>query len=402
MLSPHTFDSSVAGIYWTLCTGGTLLLPTQGAQIDPLDICRLVVRSTVTHLLCIPSLYAAILDEIESLADLGNTDSAAALTTCIVAGEACPTDLQARHRRLLPGATLFNEYGPTEATVWSTVHRCEDDAKRATLSIGRPIANTAAYVLDSKLRPALPGVTGELWLGGTGIAYGYVGNSAPTAERFVPDPFCARPGARLYRTGDLCRMSTDGTLEFLGRTDGMIKVQGFRVELPEIERVLERHEGVKRAVVHAQSCTKQGTQLIAYLVPAAGSIDTEQAREFVRRSLPKFMIPSLFVVIESVPVKSSGKVDYAALPAPQPVRSERTQPRTSTEKLVHGIWQSVLGTSELGIHDDFFELGGESLRALRIIARVRRAFGLGVPLGMLMSATPTISGMAGVPGPAVA
>jgi len=394
MLSPHTFDSSVAGIYWTLCSGGTLVLPAQGSQVDSLDICRLIVRSNVTHLLCIPSLYAAILDEVESLTDLGNTNGAAALTTCIVAGEACPTDLQARHRQLLPKAGLFNEYGPTEATVWSTVHHCQDDAKRATLSIGHPIANTAAYVLDSRLQPALPGVTGELWLGGAGIAFGYVGNSALTAERFVPDPFSPRAGARLYRTGDLCRMSADGTLEFLGRTDGMIKVQGFRVELAEIERVLERHESVKRAVVHAQVSAKQGTQLIAYIVPTAGAVDTEQVREFVRRSLPKYMIPSLFVVIESVPVKSSGKVDYGALPAPRTVQSERTQPRTSTEKLVHGIWQSVLGTPELGIHDDFFELGGESLRALRIIARVRRAFGLGVPLGMLMSATPTISGMA--------
>jgi amino acid adenylation domain-containing protein len=394
MLSPHTFDSSVAGIYWTLCTGGTLVLPAQGSQVDPLDICRTIVRSTVSHVLCIPSLYAAILDEIESLAELGNTDSAPALTTCIVAGEACPADLQARHHRLLPRATLFNEYGPTEATVWSTVHRCQEDAKRATLSIGRPIANTAAYVLDSKLQPALPGVSGELWLGGAGIAVGYVGHSALTAERFVPDPFSVKPGARLYRTGDLCRMSTDGTLEFLGRTDGMIKVQGFRVELAEIERVLERHESVKRAVVHAQLLDRQGTQLVAYLVPAASAVDTEQVREFARRSLPKYMIPSQFVVIQSVPVKSSGKVDYSALPAPQLTQSERTQPRTSTEKLVHGIWQSVLGTPELGIHDDFFELGGESLRALRIIARVRRAFGLGVPLGMMMSTTPTISGMA--------
>jgi acyl-CoA synthetase (AMP-forming)/AMP-acid ligase II/acyl carrier protein len=262
------------------------------------------------------------------------------------------------------------------------------------LSIGRPIANTAAYVLDSTLRPVLPDVQGEIWLGGAGIAYGYVADPARTAERFIPDPFSKRPGARLYRTGDLCRVSTDGLIEFLGRTDGMIKVQGFRVELAEIERVLERHESVKRAVLHAQNSARQGAQLIAYVVPVAGALDVEQLRDFARKSLPKYMIPSLFVVIEAVPIKSSGKVDYGALPTPQRATPERAQPRTSTEKLVHGIWQSVLGMTDLGIHDDFFEIGGESLRALRIIARVRRAFGCSVPIDTLMSSTPTVADMA--------
>jgi amino acid adenylation domain-containing protein len=394
MLSPHSFDSSVAGIYWTLCGGGTLVLPPPTAQMDPLEICRTLAERGVTHLLCIPSLYAAILDELESLIELGNSASVLALTTCIVAGEACPSELQARHKKQLSAATLYNEYGPTEATVWSTVHRCDSTANRATLSIGRPIANTAAYVLDSTLRPVLPDVQGEIWLGGAGIAYGYVADPARTAERFIPDPFSKRPGARLYRTGDLCRVSTDGLIEFLGRTDGMIKVQGFRVELAEIERVLERHESVKRAVLHAQNSARQGAQLIAYVVPVAGALDVEQLRDFARKSLPKYMIPSLFVVIEAVPIKSSGKVDYGALPTPQRATPERAQPRTSTEKLVHGIWQSVLGMTDLGIHDDFFEIGGESLRALRIIARVRRAFGCSVPIDTLMSSTPTVADMA--------
>ena len=189
-------------------------------------------------------------------------------------------------------------------------------------------------------------------------------------------------------------MSSQGIIEFLGRTDGMIKVQGFRVELAEIERVLERHKNIKRAVIHTQVSNAFGTQLIAYLVPRQRPVDTEEVRDYARHSLPKYMIPSLFVVIEDVPLNSSGKVDYRILPPPERIKTEQAQPRTPTEKLLYGIWQSVLGTDDLGIHDDFFELGGESLRALRIIARVRRAFGCAVPLGTLMVARPTVAEMA--------
>ncbi len=240
LLSSHAFDSSVAGIFWTLCQGGTLVLPHEYSQQTAFELADLVTRHRISHLLCLPSLYAVLLDQFTQLGSL---------KTVIVAGESCPPALVERHHALLPGATLFNEYGPTEATVWSTVYRCERGPTSGNVPIGRPIPGTQAYILDDQLQPVIAGLTGELFIGGPGITRGYFNRPELTAERFILNPFTQNTGPRLYRTGDRARFLPDGNIEFLGRSDNQIKLRGHRIELEEIEAVLKQHPAVQDAVV---------------------------------------------------------------------------------------------------------------------------------------------------------
>lgn len=242
LLPSFAFDSSVAGIFWTLCTGGTLVLPHQRAERDVQQLASLIARQRVTHVLCLPTLYDLVLEHAEAAA-------LSSLRTVIVAGEACPSGLGPRHHRRVPGAALFNEYGPTEATVWSTVFEVPAGPGAPRVPIGRPVADVRVHVLDA-YRQLLPaGVPGELYIGGAGVARGYLDRPAETAERFVADPFSDEPGARLYRTGDLARWLPDGNLEFLGRVDGQLKIRGYRIEPAEIESVLRQCPGVAEAVV---------------------------------------------------------------------------------------------------------------------------------------------------------
>jgi len=390
LLSSFAFDSSVAGLFWTLCQGGTLVLPPRDAQGDPAAIARLVPEHRVSHVLCVPTLLGLVLAEAPALA-------LESLTTVIVAGEACPRELPGRLRACLPGAELYNEYGPTEATVWSTVHRCDPGALGA-VSIGRPVANTRTYVVDDQLRPVPAGVPGELLVGGEGVARGYLGRPALTAERFLPDPFGGRPGGRLYRTGDLVRWRLDGTLEFLGRLDGQVKIRGHRIELGEVEAALGRHPSVREAVAVAREDSPGDQRLVAYFVPANGSIPpAAELRNWLRASLPEPMVPSAFVPLEGLPLSPNGKVDRRALPRPE--RSTPAQehddgpPRTPAEEIVAATWAAVLGLERVGLHDDFFALGGHSLLATQVVSRLRDAFSIDVPLRTLFEA-PTVSALA--------
>ena len=297
LLSSVSFDSSVAGIFWTLCSGGTLHLPGADALRDPARLVETAARERVSHVLCVPSLYAALLAEVERRP--GWSPSVA-----IVAGEECPRDLVERHRRLLPGTALYNEYGPTEATVWCTVHACRDDDAARRVPIGRPVPGTRVYVLDGAGEAVPAGVAGEVHVGGGGVARGYLGRAAPTAERFVPDPFSPEPGARLYRTGDRARWRADGELEFLGRLDEQVKIRGFRIEPGEIEAALLGHAGVREAVVVAREDAPGGGRLVAYVVPEEGAEPSAaELRARLRSRLPEHMVPSAFVVLERLPLE---------------------------------------------------------------------------------------------------
>ncbi len=244
LLSSYAFDSSVAGLFWTLCTGGTLVLPLEGLQRDPQQVAHLISQSQITHMLSLPSLYAYILAE-------ATAQNLTSLRTVIVAGEACPQALVARHNALLPDTALFNEYGPTEGTVWCSVYDCRSlPPGGSTVPIGRPIANTQIYILDDAMRPVPVGVPGELHLGGGGLAQGYLNRPALTAEKFVAHPFSQEtPGTVLYKTGDLACFRPDGHIEFLGRIDHQVKIRGYRIELGEIEAILQQHPTVQEAVV---------------------------------------------------------------------------------------------------------------------------------------------------------
>ncbi|WP_164021073.1 amino acid adenylation domain-containing protein [Pyxidicoccus trucidator] len=391
MLSSFAFDSSVAGIFWALTQGGTLVLPQEGAQQEPRRVAQVLARERATHLLCAPGMYQLLLAEHAVSRALDS------LEVAIVAGEACPRELVRQHHALLP-ATLYNEYGPTEASVWCTVHRCSAEDSRPLVPIGRPIPNTAVYLLDESLQPVPTGVPGELYVGGAGVARGYLGRPELTAERFLTDPFSPVPDARMYRTGDLVRFLSDGSLEFLGRVDQQVKVRGFRIELGEIEAVLRQHATVEGAVVLARQYAADDTRLVAWLVPVKGQApQVESLRRHLRERLPDFMVPSAFLLLESFPLSPNGKVDRKALlardVAPQGEARDYEAPRTPTEERIASLWAQVLQVEKVGRQDDFFALGGHSLLATRVASRLRADLGVEVPLRALFEA-PTVAALA--------
>jgi amino acid adenylation domain-containing protein len=281
LLPSFAFDSSVAGIFWTLCAGGALVLPPPRAEQDVRGLAERIARGRVTHLLCLPSLYELILEH-------GDPDGLASLHTVVVAGEPCPPWLPPRHYHRLPGAALFNEYGPTEATVWSTVHAVPADFAGTRVPIGGPVPGTRVYVLDRHRQPLPVGVAGELYIGGAGVVPGYLGRPEETSSRFVADPFDGGPGARLYRTGDLARWRADGSLEFLGRTDRQIKVRGHRIEPGEIEAALGRHPGVRESVVllRADGAPVPGADALAEALLSLGADEARRLLAEVERAVP--------------------------------------------------------------------------------------------------------------------
>jgi len=297
-------------------------------------------------------------------------------------GEALPSDLAAR---LLPRVgSLWNMYGPTETTIWSATRRVTEEEEGSSIAVGGAIANTSLYVLDRRLEPVPVGIPGELCIGGEGLARGYLDAPDLTAERFVPDPFA---GGRMYRTGDLVRWRPDGRIEFLGRIDFQVKVRGFRIELGEIEAALAAHPEVHQAVAGLR-----GDRLVAWIV-ADGEADL---REHLKGRLPEYMVPSVFVVLDSFPLTPSGKVDRKALPEPQATGERKhVAPRGPMEELIAGIWSELLGVTQVGSDDSFFELGGHSLLATQLVSRLRRAFGVELPVRQLFE-SPTLAGLAGL------
>jgi amino acid adenylation domain-containing protein len=358
--APFGFDVSVWEMFWPLTTGVKLVIANPGDHRDPERLVRLIQRHQVTTLNFVPSMLQAFL-AYEGI------EASTRLRYIICGGEAMPAATQREALRRLQGASLQNLYGPTETTIHVTQWTCRDDGS-SQVPIGRPISDTSAWVLDAQLNPVPLGVAGELYLGGINLARGYLQRPGLTAERFV----ATGNGQRLYRTGDLVRWSGEGQLEYLGRIDHQVKVRGFRIELGEIEAQLLAQPEVREAVVVANE-GPAGARLVGYVAAHAGqSIDAAALRERLSACLPDYMVPSAFVVLQSLPLNANGKVDRKALPAPE-FTSERAYeaPEGEVEQQLAQIWAQVLGVERVGRNDNFFELGGHSLLAAQLAARVQ-------------------------------
>jgi amino acid adenylation domain-containing protein/non-ribosomal peptide synthase protein (TIGR01720 family) len=367
LLSSFAFDSSVAGIFWTVCSGGTLVFPQVGGEQDISYLLNLISQNQVTHLLGLPSLYNVLLEQ-------ANQQELVSLRHAIVAGESCSAELVIRHLEKVPQAALFNEYGPTEATVWSSVYHCCSPEIVNSVSIGCPIANAQIYLLDGNLHPVPLGVSGEVYIGGDGLARGYLNRPDLTAERFIRNPFEEVEGSRLYKTGDLARYLPDGNIEFLGRIDQQVKIRGFRIELGEIETVLAQHPSIRANLVIAREENSGQKRLVAYIVPQPGQVAASfnDLRHFLAKKLPEYMVPSAFVRISNIPRLPNGKIDLKALPNPE-LLGNFVAPRTAVEKMLANIWAQVLRREQVGIQDNFFELGGDSILSIQIVAKANQA-----------------------------
>ena len=376
LLSSFAFDSSVAGIFWTLCQGGALVLPEDGFEQEIPRIAELIRERRITHMLALPSLYAMIVDT----AAPGAIES---LRTVIVAGESCPPELVAAHGERLPGTKLYNEYGPTEGTVWSTVYDTSRPFQRAQVPIGRPVPGAHVYVVDSGGELAPIGAAGELWVAGPGVAEGYLGRPELTAAKFVQPAFLGAQG-RCYCTGDRVRFLADGQLEFLGRIDHQVKIRGYRIELEEIEATLLAQSGVREAVVLAREDSPGDQRLVAYLSTTDEGITANTLREALARPLPDYMVPAHFVFLPELPLLPNGKVDRKTLPAPDQDRSSVSaayvEPASALEKVLAVLWSDVLGVERIGAQDDFFELGGHSILATQLFARMVETLQVTIPL----------------------
>ena len=287
-------------------------------------------------------------------------------------------------------------YGPTETTLFATTHRMTPGTRvPETIPIGRPIAQTQVYVLDPHGQPVPPGIPGELFIGGDGLARGYLARPDLTAERFVPNTFAAREGERLYRTGDVARWTPEGVLEFLGRVDAQVKVRGYRIELAEVEAALRAHPEVREAVALVRQDTPGDKRLVAYVTGGTDPLDGPSVRAFVQERLPEYMVPSVVVALDALPLTANGKLDRKALPAPSAAtqRTGFTAPSTPTQERLAALFAEVLGAERVGSTDSFFELGGHSLLATRLVARVRSSFGVELPLRALFEA-PTVAALA--------
>ncbi len=369
--SSISFDLTVTSLLAPLVAGQTAAMVADATGVEALgnafrQSCDLsFVKLTPSHL--------RLLREQLTEADLaGHTSS------LILGGEALHwEDIQNWHTAA-PECRLINEYGPTEATVGCCVFCAEGTiagANAGDVPIGHPITNTTLYVLDEFLQPAPIMTPGELFIGGVCVARGYLNRPDLTAEKFIPDPFSSIEGARLYRTGDLARRLTDGNLDFLGRRDSQIKIRGLRIELGEIESVLNRHEAVVQSVVVARTFKNSDRQLVAYVVPAHSSLSTDELRSYLQNKLPDYMVPAVIVPLEKLPLTRNGKVDHAGLPDPDASRAaslpEFVAPRTPEEQILAGVWAKALKLERVGIDDDYFALGGDSIRSIQVVALSR-------------------------------
>jgi amino acid adenylation domain-containing protein len=389
LLSSFAFDSSVAGIFWMLTTGGTLTLVPEEAQQDLTEIDHLVSRLGITTLLCLPSLYSLLLERWQ-------TTPPPMLRCVIVAGETCLPKLVAQHQRHLPHAVLYNEYGPTEGTVWSTVHRCDALISGTSVPIGHAIPNTRVMLLDANLQPVPEGEPGEICLAGDHVAKGYWNRPELTAERFVPSPFA--PGGRLYLTGDYGRLLPDGAIEFLGRRDQQVKVRGFRIELGEIEAVLAQAPGVNEGTVLAREDEPGDQRLVAYVTLRTGAdFSVSALRHFVRLRLPEYMVPMAIVRLDDFPRTVTGKIDRKALPAPDagsaPSSAPFLAPGNRLEEQVAEIWKKDLKLPSVGVDDNFFDIGGHSLSLVRVHQQLQKLLAREIPITELFQ-FPTIRSLA--------
>ncbi|WP_414753961.1 amino acid adenylation domain-containing protein [Anabaena sp. CCY 9910] len=357
-----SFDASISEIIMTLGAGARLYLGTKESLLPGSSLIQLLQKYGITHITLPPSALAVL-----------PADELPALQNIIVAGEACPPDLV---ERWSCGRRFFNAYGPTETTVCATIAECSSNSTNKP-PIGRPIANTQIYLLDQYLQPVPIGVPGELHIGGIGLARGYLNRPELTQQKFIPHPFSHEPAARLYKTGDLARYLSDGNIEYLGRIDHQVKLRGFRIELGEIEALLSQHPGVIQNILIIREDIPGSQRLVAYTVANPDQIPTiSELRQFLKERLPEYMVPSAFVMLDTLPLTPNGKVDRRALPAPESrleLAVNFVAPRTPQEDKLAAIWADVLRLQQVGIHDNFFEIGGDSILSLQIIARANQA-----------------------------
>jgi amino acid adenylation domain-containing protein len=376
-----SFDVAISDLVTTWCSGATLYLVNQDVLLSPTGLIRVLNDQSITHL----EIPASVLGVFPA-AELP------ALQSLIVGGETCSAALVAQWSK---ERRFFNVYGPTEATVCTTIaEQCQTGQGKPP--IGRPIANTQVHILDDQ--PVPIGVPGEIHIGGVGLARGYLNRPELTQEKFIPNPFSNDPNSRLYKTGDLARYLPDGNIEFLGRIDNQVKIRGFRIELGEIEAVLTTHPKIRECVVIVHEASQTDKRLLAYLVPHQEQIiEKTELRRFLKERLPDYMIPSAFVTLEALPLTPNGKIDRRAL-AQLSVNSYQLSeesfvlPRTPEEEVLAAIWADVLGIERVGVHDNFFELGGHSLLATQVMSRVRETFSVDLPLRVLFE-LPTIAGL---------
>lgn len=380
--SSFSFDASVSEMVMTLCAGATFILDRRETLFPGDGLVRFFQEQAVTHVTLPPSVLAAL--PITPLPTLA---------TLIVAGEACPAPLV---QQWAPGRRFLNAYGPTEATVCTTIGVCGD--RTQTPDIGHPLANMEVYILDDQQQLAVPGVSGELYIGGVGLARGYLNSPERTAEKFIPHPFSTTPGARLYRSGDRVRYLADGAIDFQGRMDNQIKLRGFRIELGEIEAVLAANPQVRETVVLCREDTPGVKCLVAYLALSDGAMPTDQdLRSYLKDRLPDYMIPQAFVVLPSLPKTPKLSIARDKLPAPKAVKRDAplgfVGPRDTIELELAQIWEHLLEKKPIGMKDNFFELGGHSLLAVKLLSEIRQRLDKELPLSTLLQ-TPTIEELA--------
>ncbi|MFK8906296.1 amino acid adenylation domain-containing protein, partial [Streptomyces sp. YS-3] len=374
-----TFDVAVLEFFTALCRGGTVCMPPLDTVRAPDELLTYLGEARVD----VAALPPTVVDLMPPGPDLP-------LRVLSIGGEAVPASLAARW--CAPGRELLNSYGPTETTVIVASHRCAP-GETDPLPFGRPRANTYAYVVDAFGALAPLGVPGELWIGGAGVADGYENNPDATREAFVPDPFVPGRGT-VYRTGDRCALAPDGELTFHGRLDGQVKVRGFRVELGEVEETLSAHDDVRQAAARVIGSDAQA-RLAAWVVPAADRFESGELRRWLGERLPPYMVPSTVERIEALPLTPHGKIDRAALPDPRPASRglPAQQARTPQEEAVATAFATTLGGRPVGVHDDFFDLGGTSLQIMRVLAEIKRRLGVSLPVGDLYAA-PSVAALA--------
>nr|VFJ78176.1 MAG: amino acid adenylation domain-containing protein [Candidatus Kentron sp. FW] len=390
--TPFGFDVSVWEFLWPLISGARLVVARPDGHKDPDYLADLIDTHKVSVLHFVPSMLSAFLEGI-------GDRRCPSLRDIICSGEALAPALRKRFFDTLD-ARLHNLYGPTEAAIDVSYWQCRGDDSLATVPIGRPIANTQLHILDPGGTPVPVGVSGELHIGGVGVARGYLNRPELTAEKFIPDPFRDEPGARLYRSGDLCRRLPDGNIEFLGRMDNQIKLRGFRIELGEIEAVSNRHPAVRETVVVIRDLEER-QQLVAYI-----TLDKEHSisdpefelKDYLAEKLPDYMVPDAFVVLEQLPMNRNGKIDRKALPKPNVAAMKGDHidpPRDNVEFRLVRIWEKLFAISPMGVRDNFFTIGGDSLLAIRLLAGIEREFGVRLPLHLLFQEG-TVEQLAGI------
>jgi amino acid adenylation domain-containing protein len=387
-----SFDLTVTGMYTPLLAGGRVEILSE--DVAGQSLLKALRKGKDRSLVKITPAHLELLSQ-----QISPEEAAGTTKVFVIGGENLLAESLLLWRKFAPAMRLINEYGPTETVVGCCTYEVKaDDPASGSVPIGRPIANTQLYILDRYMNPVPIGVIGELYIGGAGVARGYLNRPELNKERFLNDPFSSQAGARLYKTGDVARYRNDGILEYLGRVDNQVKVRGYRIELGEIEATLASDPRVKSCAVLVREDEPGNKQLVGYVVPREGRSPTaEDLRQFVKQKLPEYMAPAHFVFLDSIPLTTNGKVDRKALPAPsyEGVSSAReyVAPRTETEKALADIWAKLLKVERIGIHDDFFDMGGHSLMAMRAVSQIGEMYEVNLPLAVLLEA-PTIAELA--------